>query len=452
MIDFGTSNDFDSRSKLFKMTATLSNKITGYTPAYCPPEVLRESKGYVLNKMDVYCWGMTIYQLITNRSCSELENEAASFKLPGKNYEGFLELVRKIRLTGDPGNEITEWMAQVLLTVLDEDPAKRPNFTELRKKFENRVKLEDAVTCKAQLLEENKKLKELLEQKEVELNYEKSKVKSMERLCQLKEKVKECKADLAEVTTIFESNKKATAIQMQPMIAEAKKFMQRQIQFYSKIVSTIKELRISIDKIKKVITAHKFDKELANKLKQAFNTRKKIKVLQKEAVLRSSDNFIVTECCKVSMHKDLIKNEIINLNRIDIINNLAPVCSKCYKPLSKSVLTQAITAEEFKERCSRICCYCGSKETASSSNCAYHFVCSKCKSRPGSECGICKVFSFRRIEIQCCNCNSLVDLPLTRPLICGHSICHGCYDGSGNVVCNLCVQERISLHVILIIL
>jgi len=442
MIDFGTSNDFNSRTKLFKFTATLSNKVTGYTPAYCPPEILRESKNYILNKMDVYCWGMTIYQLITNRTCTELEAEAQNFKLPGKDYRGFIDLVKKIKLTGDAKGEVTEWIIQVLLTVLDEDPAKRPTFIQLRKKFEDRDKLENIAGYKElvmQLQKENESLKLELKQKDIELNKKRFEIKK-ELLNNLEVVIKDVRIGLEEFPNSFKKINELLIEYIRPILVKIKQVQSYNTKYLNKVLNTVSELRISIKEVKKVCT---FDQSLLSKFRRAFNSKSKIKIIQEE--LQKRENVIMTKCCEVKMAKELIKSEIINLNRIDIINNLSPVCSQCYKPLSASTLTQIISPIEFHTRCLQICCYCGSKEPTQQSNCAYHLTCNKCKDSKGSECKICNVFRFKYLGAKCCNCEVVYDLPLTHSLVCGHSICNNCPKG----VCNLCTEECSSLPVIL---
>jgi len=121
VIDFGISKSRHSK------TLIIQNSNMKYTYAYCPPEIHQER--VQLGKVDVYCWGMTIYQLITGKSEKKLNNEVRRYKLPGKDYNKFLDIVRSIKLIND--NNISKQIIPMLLDVLSEDPEKRPEFKDL---------------------------------------------------------------------------------------------------------------------------------------------------------------------------------------------------------------------------------------------------------------------------------------------------------------------------------
>ena len=167
--------------------------------------------------------------------------------------------------------------------------------------------------------------------------------------------------------------------------------------------------------------------------------QKKYKVVKEERLL--------TECCRECINKDLLHDEIVNINKPDILNNLLPVCTKCNKPFSKATIIKVISEDELIKRCNMICCYCGIKSQKNISNCVYHSTCDACKNNKGTECKICKTFEYKYLGVNCCNCEETTDLMLTQALVCSHRICKSCYKGKGIITCKICNQERTALHV-----
>jgi len=136
IIDFGIARDFTDKTVLFRMSKSLDDKMIGGTAIYLPPELINMTKEYSLNKVDVYCWGMTIYQLVTGKSSLDLGNEMEIYKKAGRNYNGFLAEVRGIKLAGDPDGQFTKWIIDILLQVLDARPEKRPTFASVKSMFD----------------------------------------------------------------------------------------------------------------------------------------------------------------------------------------------------------------------------------------------------------------------------------------------------------------------------
>ena len=133
IIDFDMSTSFESKTGLHKTTVVNDN-----TELYSPPEVINNKKDCPI-KIDVFCWGMTLYQLITNKSIENLKDE---FKLRKENHQQFLEQIKSIKI---PGNRDLTWKAkEILLFVLNEEYKERPTFTEL-----------------CELLQDDRKIKEL---------------------------------------------------------------------------------------------------------------------------------------------------------------------------------------------------------------------------------------------------------------------------------------------------
>jgi len=121
IIDFGSSRRFDNIYKLRKTTAAKR-----FSSLYAPPEIIRHKKGQPV-KVDVFCWGMTLYQLITNKQFEELA-ENSELRVESKNYPKFLEKIKNIVVDD---NCLKEKIKKILLNVLSERHEDRPTFTEL---------------------------------------------------------------------------------------------------------------------------------------------------------------------------------------------------------------------------------------------------------------------------------------------------------------------------------
>jgi len=175
IIDFGISREFNSKTRLLKTTT-----VKGHTYLYTPPEVISNMKSHPV-KVDVYCWGMTLYQLITNKADTDLEVEH-TLRTNSKTYGEFLEKVKGIVVMGD--DRLKRRVREILLYVLNERHENRPRFTEL-----------------CDLLQDDKKINELegdrilMEKRAKNINDEKveeNSVKLLERLFnELQEESKE---------------------------------------------------------------------------------------------------------------------------------------------------------------------------------------------------------------------------------------------------------------------
>jgi len=120
IIDFGISRSFESQARLDKTTA-----VHGYSDLYSPPEVIKNQRGHP-TKIDVFCWGMTLYQLITNKSIKDLKAELEARK---KDHRQLLEQIKAIKIPGNP--DLIRKTREILLCVLSEKPQDRPTFKEL---------------------------------------------------------------------------------------------------------------------------------------------------------------------------------------------------------------------------------------------------------------------------------------------------------------------------------
>lgn len=135
VIDFGISTDFQSKTMKMRKTGTVSDRLLGLTEVYSPPEIIcKRAQGteFYLHKIDVYCWGMTIYHLISCEKELDLLAEVANFKKGDKAlYEGFLNKVMALEFPGDIDKQFTRLFIPILRNSLLFEPAERPSFTAL---------------------------------------------------------------------------------------------------------------------------------------------------------------------------------------------------------------------------------------------------------------------------------------------------------------------------------
>jgi len=141
IIDLGISIAFDSRMRFIRKRLW-NNETVSSSYAYYPPEVII-NKDYEANKLDVYCWGMSLYQLITKKTEKELEKEVKLYKYNENEYNKFIEQIKSITIKDEALNEL---IVEILLLTLNFNYNKRPDFTELStlirtKAFDYKVKL-----------------------------------------------------------------------------------------------------------------------------------------------------------------------------------------------------------------------------------------------------------------------------------------------------------------------
>jgi len=132
LIDFMTYKEIESKLKNIKTIKVLNKENVGYTFGYGAPELYRKYQIYSPEKIDVYCWAITIYQLFTKKTRDELEVEAIQYKGLGRDYTKFIDLIKSNNFKCE---EHEDFIKQVLVQALDEDPNKRPTFSELKLKF-----------------------------------------------------------------------------------------------------------------------------------------------------------------------------------------------------------------------------------------------------------------------------------------------------------------------------
>eukprot|EP01022_Parablepharisma_sp_SALTPOND_P002479 TRINITY_DN1100_c1_g1_i6.p1 TRINITY_DN1100_c1_g1~~TRINITY_DN1100_c1_g1_i6.p1 ORF type:complete len:421 (-),score=31.85 TRINITY_DN1100_c1_g1_i6:90-1352(-) len=134
IIDFGSSLDILST---YERIYNGPLKLKTATWCYLPPEILMGKKEDKVDhfKIDIYCWGMTFYALLSKKNGKVLQKELDEFKMNQKNYYKFLEEVRKIGVDAK-----TCEFAKLLAKVLSFAPEQRPSFSGIHAQISHLLK------------------------------------------------------------------------------------------------------------------------------------------------------------------------------------------------------------------------------------------------------------------------------------------------------------------------
>ncbi len=133
IIDFGSSVTTSAEA----LQSPIPPESISGTRCYLPPEVLTNSNEESPHgAIDVYCWGMTFYQILTHKDCDKLLEEARKYRCDPKSYCEFLKMVSKISIPGEGGKELKEKFLPILQDALAYSPYRRPTFADLYKAVE----------------------------------------------------------------------------------------------------------------------------------------------------------------------------------------------------------------------------------------------------------------------------------------------------------------------------
>jgi serine/threonine protein kinase len=119
ILNCGSSISFGQKMKLMRL-----GKLPKSELLYYPPEVICTEE-YVLNKVDVYSWGMIFYQMLTGKSKENLEEE---LELRLTDHNKFLEGFDKIEFAN---NTLKEDIIELMNKVLNLNNKCRPTFKQI---------------------------------------------------------------------------------------------------------------------------------------------------------------------------------------------------------------------------------------------------------------------------------------------------------------------------------
>lgn len=135
VIDFGVAKQYQSEADLERSTSDRTG-FKGCTPPYFPPELFLPGE-YCPKKIDVYCWGTTIYQLATGKKSAELQEEFNKYKFMKTEVE-YNRFLGKIKRDLNSSPEAV-WLADQLLKALAWSYNKRPTFKYFIVEFKKKI-------------------------------------------------------------------------------------------------------------------------------------------------------------------------------------------------------------------------------------------------------------------------------------------------------------------------
>jgi len=131
--DSGVKLDFYNEEGMNSVIDIVMSKMLNEMSAYAPPEVFQGNRSYP-TKIDIYNWGMCLYQLVSGLSHEELKQKAKK-KRNERGHDEFLASITKLQLANQQVNpELESWVKDALLTSLQFNPEKRTTFTILKEK------------------------------------------------------------------------------------------------------------------------------------------------------------------------------------------------------------------------------------------------------------------------------------------------------------------------------
>ena len=141
--DFGVKLDFLSDERMNSVMDSVMCKMLDEMDIYAPPELFQGERSYP-TKIDIYVWGMCLYQLITDMT-NDVMKQKISLRRNERTYEQFLNEIRNLKLT-DKGVDVQleKWIKSVLLRVLSYHPEKRPNFKVIKNELNMNTLIYDA--------------------------------------------------------------------------------------------------------------------------------------------------------------------------------------------------------------------------------------------------------------------------------------------------------------------
>ena len=153
MIDFGSSTSATESIKLHKVTTHAKNKLRELTVEYAAPEILKKHFNpsleidFMMSSVDVYCWGMTFYSMLMEKSSKDLASDIELYKKKDRGqYELFLKKVEnefdKYKLGEYEDIEILNWVKAQVLKSFAYLPIDRPNFDDICSSLTERLKLQ----------------------------------------------------------------------------------------------------------------------------------------------------------------------------------------------------------------------------------------------------------------------------------------------------------------------
>ena len=135
IIDLGSTIEFPYRADLQNPLGKMNISIKGITKIYCPQEVLSQpdASNWVSDKIDSFCWGMSMYQIIAKKNYEDLA-KARNYlnSMTKQEYEEkFLKEVEESKELNELDNN--KIIKKAIIASLQYDHNKRCGFADLHK-------------------------------------------------------------------------------------------------------------------------------------------------------------------------------------------------------------------------------------------------------------------------------------------------------------------------------
>ena len=144
IIDMGSAFGQTNKKNLTDTTTTLEKKIRSGTLGFAPPEVVSMAKESVVDPelklslaaVDIYCWGMSFFALLTNRKNNELAKDYEKYKVETeKDYEEFIKIIEicfnSVKAKKSKEKELKKAICSLLNKALQYKPKERPTMKDV---------------------------------------------------------------------------------------------------------------------------------------------------------------------------------------------------------------------------------------------------------------------------------------------------------------------------------
>eukprot|EP00826_Nyctotherus_ovalis_P019250 TRINITY_DN15907_c0_g2_i1.p1 TRINITY_DN15907_c0_g2~~TRINITY_DN15907_c0_g2_i1.p1 ORF type:complete len:707 (+),score=142.62 TRINITY_DN15907_c0_g2_i1:39-2159(+) len=154
IIDMGSAYS-RTKKKATSATVTFEDKVRSATLEYSPPEILRAVRKVEsipnakvsTNAVDVYCWAMSFYSLLFNRSAENLRNDNMIYKMGSEeDYAEYLKLVEEsfdgMKMKDPVEVVVRRIVKKCVLDGLRYQPRERPKIKEVVNNMKELEKIE----------------------------------------------------------------------------------------------------------------------------------------------------------------------------------------------------------------------------------------------------------------------------------------------------------------------
>jgi len=144
IIDMGSAFGSFNKKKLAATTVKIEGKVRSGTLEFAPPEVLlmgesiadNPNLGLSLASIDVYCWAMSFFAIVTERKNVEMNSYYTRYRSRSEaDYKKFMEIVKTcfdcVMTKDSKEEELKEVINSLLINALQYNPKERPKMKDI---------------------------------------------------------------------------------------------------------------------------------------------------------------------------------------------------------------------------------------------------------------------------------------------------------------------------------